>query len=333
MSASRRDFLRFLAAVAASSAAAAKGSLRDDRGQVVTVSGLVPPGRLGTVLAHEHVLVDFVGADKVDRKRYDADEAIRTIVPHLKAVRAAGCDTFVECTPAYIGRDPALLRRLGEASGLLFLTNTGYYGAGDDRYVPAHAYRESTAELARRWTAEFEDGIEGSDVRPGFIKTGVDPGPLSAIDRKLVEAAALCHGQTGLTIYVHTGDGRAALDTMAALKTAGLSLDAYVWVHAQNEKDRALHVRAAEDGAWVSFDGVGAESLDAHVEAVLDMTRRGHLGRLLVSQDAGWYHVGEPGGGVFRGYTYLYTDFLPRLEPAQVSLLMSENPRTAFGTR
>ena len=26
--------------------------------------------------------------------------------------------------------------------------------------------------------------------------------------------------------------------------------------------------------------------------------------------DSGWYHVGEPGGGDFRRYTYLYTDFL-----------------------
>jgi phosphotriesterase-related protein len=51
----------------------------------------------------------------------------------------------------------------------------------------------------------------------------------------------------------------------------------------------------------------------------------------LVSQDAGWYHVGEPGGGVFRGYTYLYSNFLSRLGPAQVSMLMWENPRTAFG--
>jgi phosphotriesterase-related protein len=316
----------------------AKRSANDDPGQVVTVSGLVPPGKLGTVLAHEHVLVDFVGADKVDRKRYDAEDAFRTILPHLKGVREAGCDTLVECTPAYLGRDPALLRRLGEASGLRFLTNTGYYGAGDDRYVPAHAYRESAAELARRWTAEFEDGIEGTGIRPGFIKTGVDPGPLSAIDRKLVEAAALCHERTGLTIYVHTGDGRAALDTMAVLKAARLGLDAYVWVHAQNEKDRALHVRAAEEGAWVSFDGVGPESLNAHVEAVLDMARRGHLGRLLVSQDAGWYRVGEPGGGAYRDHTFLFDSFLPALRSrgfseAQVRTLLITNPAAALGVR
>ena len=52
-------------------------------------------------------------------------------------------------------------------------------------------------------------------MRPGFIKTGVDPGPLSPIDRKLIEAAVICHGQTGLRIHCHTGDGRAAMDILA----------------------------------------------------------------------------------------------------------------------
>ena len=58
--------------------------------------------------------------------------------------------------------------------------------------------------------------------------------------------------------------------------------------------------RLAADGAWVSLDGVSERSLDAHVGAVLRPRRApGHLGRVLVSQDAGWYHVGEPGGGRF----------------------------------
>jgi phosphotriesterase-related protein len=41
--------------------------------------------------------------------------------------------------------------------------------------------------------------------------------------------------------------------------------------------------------------------------------------------------VGEPGGGEYNGYTYLYTDFLPRLEEAWVTRLMLENPVEAFG--
>jgi phosphotriesterase-related protein len=335
----RRRFLGLLAgAVAVPTRAREEPGACTEVGQVLTVSGAVAPARLGKVLAHEHVLVDFVGADKITRDRYDAEEAFRTILPHLRALRGAGCDTLVECTPAYLGRDPRLLQRLSDASGLAVLTNTGYYGAGNDRYLPAHAFRESAQELAARWTTEFRAGIEGTTVRPGFMKIGVDSGPLSAVDRKLVEAAALCHERTGLTIYVHTGDGQAALGTMETLRAARIALPAYVWVHAQNEKDREIHVQAARQGAWVSFDGVSPESLDRHVEAVLDMTRRGYLARLLVSQDAGWYRVGEPGGGAYRGHTFLFESFVPALrgrgfpEDALRTLLVT-NPAEALTVR
>ena len=46
------------------------------------------------------------------------------------------------------------------------------------------------------------------------FKIGVDAGPLSDIDRKLVEAGALCHLATGLTLAIHTGNGVAALEIL-----------------------------------------------------------------------------------------------------------------------
>ncbi len=73
------------------------------------------------------------------------------------------------------------------------ITNTGYYGAAGDKYIPKHAYSESAEELASRWINEWKNGIGSTGIKPGFIKIGVDDGPLSDIDKKLVEAAALTH--------------------------------------------------------------------------------------------------------------------------------------------
>ncbi len=304
-------------------------------GCVNTVAGPVGPESLGVTLMHEHVLVDFIGADRVSRERYDADEVFRVALPHLVALRASGCQTLVECTPSFLGRDPSLLRRLSDAAGLTLVTNTGYYGAADDKYLPDHAFRETADQLAARWTAEFRDGIEGTGIRPGFLKIGVDPGPLSEVDRKLIVAAGRCHLATGLAICVHTGNGEAALDILETLKRERVAASAYVWIHAQSEKDRSLHVRAAESGAWLEFDGVRQETLEGHLEAVTDMIARGHLGRLLVSQDAGWYRVGEPGGGSYRGYRFLFDSFLPALRgrgvsDAQIRRLLVDNPAAAL---
>ena len=44
---------------------------------VNTVRGPVPLDKLGTTLMHEHVLVDFIGADKVSRERYNVEEVFK----------------------------------------------------------------------------------------------------------------------------------------------------------------------------------------------------------------------------------------------------------------
>jgi phosphotriesterase-related protein len=63
---------------------------------------------------------------------------------------------------------------------------------------------------------------------------------------------------------------------------------------------------------------------------VKHLAGKGLLDRVLISQDSGWYRVGEPGGGRYNGYTFLYTEFLPRLDPAWRNRLLWDNPRAAF---
>lgn len=284
---------------------------------------------------HEHVLVDFVGADQVSPQRYSAEEVFQTAQPHLKALRAAGCRTLVECTPAFLGRDVNLLKRLSIASGLHIVTNTGFYGAANDKYVPAIARQETAEQLASRWTREFQEGIDGTGIRPGIIKIGVDPGPLSEIDAKLVRAAAKTHLRTGLTIASHTGDGTAALEELEILKREGVHPGAFIWVHAQTETNGQFHLKAAQQGAWVEFDGISEGSADKHLQLVKGLVEQGFSDRLLLSQDAGWYHVGEPKGGTFRSFTFALTSFIPLLRragisPEQVRTLFIDNPRKAL---
>ena len=302
---------------------------------VPTVTGPLGAQRLGLTLMHEHLLVDFVGADQVSPSRYDANQAFNVILPHLARARTAGCETLVDCTPAYLGRDVRLLMRLSGASGVNILTNTGYYGAAKDKHLPRHAFTESAAQLAARWTREFDRGIDGTDIKPAFMKIGVDEAPLSEVDAKLVRAAALTARATGLPIASHTSTGAAAMAEIDLLDRAGVPAGAFIWVHAHNERDTTFHTRAARAGAWVEFDGVSDASVDRHVELVRQMKAQGLLDRVLVSQDAGWYHVGEPGGGQFRPFETIFTTFIPALMAAgltkeDVRQLLIENPRRAL---
>lgn len=336
----RRDFLRASGAAVAGclSAKAALPLTASDQGTVMTVLGPIAPGAFGSVLPHEHVLVDFIGADAVTPARYDVNEAYAVALPHLRRAYELGCRGFVECTPAYLGRDARLLERLARATGLHILINTGYYGAAKDQYVPRHAHEESADRLAGRWAAEWEHGIDGTGIRPGFIKTGVDAGPLSPVDRKLVQAAARTHSRTGLTIASHTGDTRAALEQLEVLAAERVRPDAFVWVHAQSDWALDTRVMAAREGVWIEIDNVGPDVVAECVSRATDLKGRGVLGRLLVSHDAGWYRPGEPRGGAFRGFDTLYTAFVPALRQAgwtanEIGQLLVSNPAAAFTVR
>jgi phosphotriesterase-related protein len=62
------------------------------------------------------------------------------------------------------------------------------------------------------------------------------------------------------------------------------------------------------------------------------MKENGFLNQTLISQDAGWYWVGEPGGGAFRGYTAIFEKFIPALKKEgftddEVKQLLVHNPR------
>ncbi|GBD36467.1 Phosphotriesterase homology protein [bacterium HR36] len=306
--------------------------------QILTVRGPIAASEAGVALVHEHVLVDFVGADRVSPKRYDAEEVFRTVLPYLQQVRKLGCRTFFDCTPAYLGRAPALLQRLAQASGLYIITNTGYYGAVKGKYLPPHAHAESAEQLAKRWLREWREGIEETNIRPGFIKIGVDAGPLTPVNRKLVEAAGYTHLASGLTIAAHTGDGLAAWEEIQLLSKLGVHPSALIWVHAQNEKDESWHLRAADAGAWIEFDGVRPETVERHVQLVMRMRERGHLERVLLSHDAGWYEVGRPGGGKFRPYDTIFTALIPALRKAgltqnEIDQLLTRNPAEAMQIR
>ncbi len=304
---------------------------------VYTVKGSLQAQEMGVTLQHEHLLVDFIGADSTGYHRWERDEVVEVMLPFLLALKNEGCETFIDATPAYLGRDPLLLKELSLKSGLNIITNTGYYGAVDDKYIPAHAWDETFQQLAGRWISEFENGIEETGIKPGFIKIAVDRKvPLSEIDTKLVKAAAEAHRKTGLTIVSHTGYGERAFEQLAILKAHQVAPDAFVWVHAQHGL-KEDHINAAKAGAWVSFDN--AKDREGRLEEFLMrltyMKENDLLHRVLISHDAGWYGPGETKGGEIRGYTYIFKTLIPALKEngftdADIRQLMVVNPAEAF---
>lgn len=305
--------------------------------EVMTVRGRIRAAQMGMTLTHEHLLANFQPYEELLKqpRSYDRDEVVKVALPHLLRIRELGCRTFVDATAVGLGRDARLLRRLSEESGMHILATTGNYAAVEYKFLPRYVYDSSPEQLAQRWIGEWSHGIDGTDVRPGFIKLGFNGGSLSEVEVKLIRAGAIAHRETGLTIGAHTGPAVAAFEQLAILKEMGVSPTAWIWIHAQNEKDLTRHVEAARQGAWVSFDGVAADNIDAHLKLVANLREQGMLDRVLVSQDAGWYSVGEPQGGTFRAFDTVFTAFIPALRRKgftqdDIEILFVRNPARAF---
>ena len=311
---------------------------------ILTVKGPIPARELGTTLVHEHVLVDFIGADSTGYHRWNKEEAVERIVPFITEIQNMKVKTLFECTPVYVGRDPVLLKMLSDRTGIQLVTNTGYYGAHNNRYIPREFFRMTAREISELWIDEFNNGIEGSGVRPGFIKIAVeDSDTLSPEHEKIVTAAAYTHNSTGLAIASHTGPDNPAFAQIRILKSYGVDPSSFIWVHAQHGTLEG-NIRAANQGAWISLDNVNVDnnlesgdlfSVEWYADRILSLKEAGYLNRVLVSHDAGWYSPGQESGGNYRGYTGIFTGLIPALtergfSQREIDQLLVTNPQNAF---
>jgi len=300
---------------------------------IQTVLGKVSGEDTMTWLTHEHILVDFTGADSLD-PHWNHDTVLQATLPFLQELRDHRVAYFVDATPAYLGRDVRLLEKAAQKTGMQILTNTGFYGAVQNKYIPAFAFALEPEALADLWTGEWTHGIEGTTVKPGFIKIGVDAtDPLHPMQEKLVKAAAICHLKTGLTIASHTGEARGLWPQLKILEESRVSAGAFIWVHAQNEKENQNYLRAAASGCWISFDGLGWE-LPNHVDKLVYAREQGFLDQVLISHDAGWYDPGKTDQNI-RAYTAIFRDLIPALKAKgfrdeDLDLLLEKNPARAF---
>ena len=279
-----------------------------------TLTGPVPVDQPGLVLPHEHIFVDLRGPAAPDYAQADPEDVIRLMEPYLEAAWKAGVTTFIECTPPGVGRNIPVLRRVAEITPLRILTPTGVYR---EAFTPLAMRSLSADQLANIWIRELTEGIEGTPVRAGFIKLAMsDNGPTDLEIRNL-EAAAISSLATGAVIASHTSNGAIMQIELRVLEKAGLSLERFIWVHADAEPDPAFHLEAASRGAYVEFDAIGARAdMSAQLNYTLTLIEAGYTDRILLSHDAGWYEPGQPDGrpaGGVRGFTALVDNFLPLL--------------------
>lgn len=297
-------------------------------GTVMTVRGPVAAKELGHTQTHEHILCDLSWTDR----RWDLvtlEDQVQ-MTEEVRRYGAAGGGTLVELTPLEVGRKADALREISIETGVHVVMGTGWYRAP---YYPPDIERSTTARLADILVEEIEHGEEGTGVRPGIIgEIGTDKRWMQGVEERVFRAAARAHRRTGLALSTHTPP-HAAEAHLAILFEEGADPAKVIVGHCDNTLELDYLLSILSMGAWVQFDLIGITTINSderRADMLVELLRRGHLDRLLLSLDLGTRPRLATNGG--RGYAELIDFFLPMLlergvTQEEILVLTRDNPQ------
>lgn len=293
-----------------------------------TVRGLVPPELVGRTLPHEHIFCDAYRVSGLLTQLLNDETLACEELAHLVA---AGGSCLVETTTPDLGRNPAGLRRVSEATGLHIVMGTGWYR---QPYYPPEIDRLSTNTLAEIMVRELTVGVAGTDIRAGIIgEIGVDRDYATAAEERVLRACARAHRQTGAPISTHASMFPVGLVQLGILREEGVDPAQVIIGHADTYLDHEYHTAVLRQGAYLQFDTIAREHMNPdnrRADALVQLLREGWGERLLLSSDRCHRPDLKAFGGV--GYDVVFTRFFERLRALGVpdgdlSLMSEENPR------
>ena len=271
--------------------------------------------------------------------------------------KASGGSCIVDQTPVGLSPSPSKLREISQRTGVHVVASTGYYVP---ECLSPDVLNSDVKRLAQKMILDITDGFSGTDVRAGIIGEIGAPGDFSEIEKKVLQAVAICQKETGSAVMLHTANpnnlvksprklswGNRALEVLSYLEKHGVNLERIIVGHADGSVRNTLqeHVQILKRGAYIEYDGFQQEfPYDAYnsyqmsdwnrVQNLVELVSKGHIGKLLISNDV-WQKIMliEYGGW---GYAHIIENICPMLtknglSQEEVNQILIDNPRRLLG--
>jgi predicted metal-dependent phosphotriesterase family hydrolase len=313
---------------------------------VRTVLGDIESHRLGFTHCHEHLFVFPIRGVKLPEKLIMDDYAKTS--RELLAFRRFGGSTLVDAQPFGAGRHAGLLARASRETGVTLIGSTGLHRT---LYYPEGfwACRAPAERLAELFVGEIMEGMyayhpensTGSRTafRAGIIKIATGAEGLSEPYRRLFEAAAEAHRQTGAPIMTHTEMSSWGREQALLLMERGVAPSAVIVSHMDRVVDLDRNLGLADLGVFLEYDTIGRfryHSDEQEAELIRRMIEAGFADRILLGTDATRERLPAYGGRY--GYSYLAGSFLPLLrsrgvEEADIQRMVVGNPGRALSLK
>ena len=319
---------------------------------IQTVTGPVPETEWGKTLMHEHCLAlstdtyqELTGVDeelktflksdlcaetrgralfymhkhKDNQEQRNAEETIA----ELKYYKAAGGYAIVDVTPPGIGRDAAVIKQISEESGVKIVASTGLY---IEETHPANTRGMSIPELTDLFLKDLNSGMDGTDIRAGYIGEIGMSDDWTQREVEVLKAAGAASAQSGVAMTVHQPIFQTYGDLIVDILLAeGVDPDNIILSHCDPTLiDVNYHCGLLERGVRLQFDEFQLEfpvTYGPYVKRWLprDIDRIRHIkylcdcgfeDRITVSMDMGLFKpIYRTYGGP--GYAYLVDHLYP----------------------
>ncbi len=247
-----------------------------------SVLGPIESKDLGFTLMHEHILVAFAGIYQ-NYPEFLGDNLMEHVVSDLKTAKEGGVDTIVDATTLDLGRDVNLLAEASRLSGINIVAISGWW-----LDIPRFLAAVSADQLAEVFVREVEEGIAGTNIKAGILKSASDMGGVKPEEEKVLRGVARAHLRTGVPIMVHSYPaGQVSRQQLAILKEEGVDPKRVKVDHSNDTTDVEYLVWLLEQGCYLGLDRYPgmAPSPQARTKTMKALIDAGYADRLCPSHD------------------------------------------------
>ncbi len=248
-----------------------------------SVLGSLDTKNLGFTLMHEHVMSQgFVARDYPELL---GERFLDRIVDGIAAARQGGVATIVDATTFDLGRDVAVLAEVSRKTNVNIIACTGWW-----MNLPQYLAGTSPDLYADLFVREIQEGIAGTGIKAGILKSAADFGGVTATGEIMLRAVARAHLRTQVPIMLHSyAPEQVAKRQLAILKEEGVDLNRVAVDHVNDTQDLEYLYWLLEQGCYLGMDRYPGLNLSspARTETMKRLIDAGWVDHLLPSHDFG----------------------------------------------
>ena len=154
--------------------------------------------------------------------------------------------------------------------------------------LPSYISGHSPDLYADLFVREIVDGIAGTGIKAGILKSAADYGGVTADGEIMLRAVARAHCRTGVPIMLHSyAPEQLARQQLAILQDEGVDMKRVAVDHVNDTQDMEYITWILEQGCYLGMDRYPGTNLSAYsrTETLKRLLDAGWTNRLLPSQD------------------------------------------------